>query len=317
MKSFDHKNSDDYQSNPYNVSKYGTFYNVFLIITLVIYSSVTFQLNLWKTDYIDQTILTVIGKLIITFGNILAISVWLVYILRQKKIVEIWNKLYKLVSYSKKCHYYEFVGDHYTYMIFFGNCFVCISIHAIGLIIYSSYVELLWVVPCTLSSWILIQYAISLNYIYQLYKNINNTIIKFGKIDPDIPLTILFGTKIALHESIIVDVANISYINMELYTICNEISNFYAIPTLLALIYFVMSTTFNIYFMILSIITTHGITVILIHIDTFLRFSIVAFDFIVLTTNVTKLKREVRLNYDCINVILRSKYFHKNFISDQ
>lgn len=279
--------------NPHEVSKLGIIYNVFLIITMVTYIAFGIALGLFDQDYVSSVIVTMIDTSLLSFGLIVLLIMWLIYTSQQRKIVNILNNLYNLHNRLKKCTRYKLEIDFWLYIITFSNIIICFTILILEILTALNYTAILWAIPFIMGSSVLMQYALSLNVIIQILKSINKAIFKLGNIDTEDKSETLFFSKVLIEESIIEDINILNYSHMKLSKICSEISNFYAIPTLLTIIYFVTTTTYNFYYMILALITNGDEFLLILCIDCGTWCLAILTEFAVLTTSITRITREV------------------------
>ncbi|XP_008551726.1 uncharacterized protein LOC103574128 [Microplitis demolitor] len=130
-------------------------------------------------------------------------------------------------------------------------------------------------------------------------------IIELGNINTEIELKTLFVTKSHLSHSITADFFNITHVNMKLCDICNKLSDFYAIPTLLAIIYFIASCTFYLYVLYISLTNdAQKFPCILVHILFAMSFFKITSNFIVLITCTARIKRELKKTAYFVHLIL-------------
>ncbi|XP_057334904.1 uncharacterized protein LOC130673747 isoform X2 [Microplitis mediator] len=290
----------NYHIYPFEVSKFGAIYNVVLIIIMFTYMSIGVILGQLDQDYIDSIIVKTIDKTLKLYGTILMLIVWLIYILQQKKIVDILNKLYQINNSLKSCKKYKFQNNYCIYIISFGNIIMCFSILLLEYLIDSVLTFLLWAAPFIVASSVLVQYALLINIIIQIFKSINATILKLGNINTGNKIKTVFFRKVLLEESIINDIDIINYYNLKLCELCSEISDFYALPTLLIAIYFITSSTYNLHFLIMSLITSSEEFLLAVYLLCSVWFLAIMIDFAVLTTSVTRITREFVKTSHCI-----------------
>ncbi|XP_008551027.1 uncharacterized protein LOC103573631 isoform X2 [Microplitis demolitor] len=151
----------------------------------------------------------------------------------------------------------------------------------------------LWMLPCTISSWVFTQYAMVLNFITQRFKSINKTILKIGKMDTESEPDTVLSKKITLSELIVNDIQIINYSDMKLCNICSETSDFYSLPALIAIIYFMAIAMFNLYYLFMAIVTNNFEEyTVLDAIESTATFLMTFNNFVALNTNVIRIKRE-------------------------
>ncbi|KAK0157836.1 hypothetical protein PV328_011526 [Microctonus aethiopoides] len=109
--------------------------------------------------------------------------------------------------------------------------------------------------PTYVCSWVLLQYSFALNALNERFTSLNKSLIKLGNISMKIPLQILFVKKIPLDHKVLSDIINIRLAYRILCEICDHVSDLFALPTLLGIIYFGSSTTYETYFILISFFT--------------------------------------------------------------
>ncbi|XP_008551699.1 gustatory receptor 68a [Microplitis demolitor] len=267
---------------------------------MVTYIAFGIALGLFDQDYVSSVIVTMIDTSLLSFGLIVLLIMWLIYTSQQRKIVNILNNLYNLHNRLKKCTRYKLEIDFWLYIITFSNIIICFTILILEILTALNYTAILWAIPFIMGSSVLMQYALSLNVIIQILKSINKAIFKLGNIDTEDKSETLFFSKVLIEESIIEDINILNYSHMKLSKICSEISNFYAIPTLLTIIYFVTTTTYNFYYMILALITNGDEFLLILCIDCGTWCLAILTEFAVLTTSITRITREFNDTSHCI-----------------
>lgn len=292
FKNDNHKNNQAY---PYTFSKYGFLYNIFLIFLLCAYIIITYIFNV-LVPASNSNLIKIVLTSVRLFGIIGAIVTWFVYIYHQKTIVNIANELYDVDNYLKICKYYSLERDYHTYYIFIGNILIYGGVFLLNLTLYFTLKMPLWMLPCTISSWVFTQYAMVLNFITQRFKSINKTILKIGKMDTESEPDTVLSKKITLSELIVNDIQIINYSDMKLCNICSETSDFYSLPALIAIIYFMAIAMFNLYYLFMAIVTNNFEEyTVLDAIESTATFLMTFNNFVALNTNVIRIKREVIL----------------------
>lgn len=281
---------------PNETSITGAFYNVFLIVALCVYIVVLQIYHLSAVEQLDSTITQIVGKSILIFGLVGVIAIWFIYIYYQKVIVEISNELYMLDNYLKRYKYYLSEKDFGVYFMFVGNFIIWTSLISLGAFTYFSETSLLWTIPHLISSWILIQYALILNFIIQRFRSLNKTILKLGKLNLDTEFETIFVSKIKIHESAVTDIMNINYANRKLCEICNQVADFYALPILIAIIYGMTTVIFSSYHIFMSFVTNnYGDFSYIVRIECSSIILMAFFNFVALISNAIRVTREVIL----------------------
>lgn len=273
-------------------SNYGYLINILLIVSLFTYFTILLILGLFSAA--NSKIVKIFELSYQFLGVITVIIVWVIYILYEKIIVNIVNTLKKIDNILKNCDCYKFENNYCMNISFLLNSLICTLFWLFGIFINVSIATPLWVIPSIISSWVLTQYALLLNNIYHRFKSINAMIIKLGNLSTEFELKTVFKSKTPLSKPIIRDITNINYVSMKLCQVCEDVENFYAIPTLLTSIYFIFSTIISLYLEISLINTSHiDLCAILIQISCSSWFSMVIINFITLVSNTVKTTREV------------------------
>ncbi|XP_057334262.1 uncharacterized protein LOC130673304 [Microplitis mediator] len=111
--------------------------------------------------------------------------------------------------------------------------------------------------------------------------------------DTENELDTVFSKKITVGESIVTDIEIINYTDMKLCNICSETSDFYSLPTLMAIIYFMAIAMFNLYYLFMAIVTNNFEEyTVLDAIESTATFLMTFNNFVALNTNVIRIKRE-------------------------
>lgn len=287
---FETNSNNNNKVYPFEVSTCGIVYGVLLIIITLIYGTVTCIFQQWNQNYFDLVVTNIVDSCLITFGIIVLIIVWTNYFLQQKTAVDVFNGLYNINKSLQNCKVYHLETDFWFYIICIGNFTMCFVIFTVEWFVIPKFAVPLWFVPLSISSCVLIHYTLLLNIIIQLLKSANKTILTLGNINiKTIETPVL--SKVLLQESVISDIITISCANVKLCEICRKIVDFYAIPTLCIIIYYVTSTTYHLYFTILYLIIKNDSFVIVL--DGVLWVLFIIFTCVALTTNVTRITREV------------------------
>ncbi|XP_057335944.1 uncharacterized protein LOC130674590 [Microplitis mediator] len=290
---------------PYEISITGAIYNIFLIFALCVYAIILHIYDFSAVERMDSIITKIVGKSIIAFGLIGVITIWFVYIFYQKVIVEIANEMYMLDNYLKRCKYYSLENDFCIYFIFGGNFIMYAGMFLLEIFTYFSVVTPLWTVPYLISSWILTQYALTLNFILKRFKSLNKTILKLGKINLESEFDTILVTKMKIHNSTVADIVNINDANRKLYEICNKVADFYALPLLIAIIYCTITAIFDFYYLFISFVTNKfGDFSSVIHIECSSSILMAFFDFVALISNAIRITREVKKTAPYIHLLL-------------
>ncbi|CAD6239870.1 GSCOCT00013871001.3-RA-CDS [Cotesia congregata] len=162
----------------------------------------------------------------------------------------------------------------------------------------------LWIVPCTISSYVLAQYALFLNIITQRFNSINKTILKFGNMDSDDELSTIFTDKITLCKPIVNDIENVNHANLELCNICNKMADFYTFPMLITVIYFMILSMMNLYFLIGATITQSDELTLFDAIESGATVLVAVNCFVALNINVVRVESELEETASCVHLLM-------------
>ncbi|CAG5080892.1 Protein of unknown function [Cotesia congregata] len=84
---------------------------------------------------------------------------------------------------------------------------------------------------------------------------INNIILKMGRLDTEMEIQTLSTPRVPLHESIIADIMDIiNYNHRKLFEISKKFSSYFAVSTIVAVIYFAASMIIELRYFILVLI---------------------------------------------------------------
>lgn len=306
------ENPDNNQVNLFEPSKYGSFYNILLATFLSTYCAMVLLLKLWSQNYVKSELVYKIDECLMSYGTLVLVVIWLNYVLQQKKMIIIANGLYSINNNLKSCDRFTFKSDCRFYILSIINFCLCFGIIVTECFVSGAYTAILWIGPFITSSWVLIQYTLLLNVISQFFESINVKILELADINTENYYQTALGSKVSLRDFAIKDINCISNAIMQLCDICDQVADFYAIPILLIIVYFVTSTTFNSYFMILSLVIATDNDLSKLFLDFGNWFLIVSLDLISLTSNVTRITREV---YHDIHSKSVSSFINERFFS--
>ncbi|XP_044588912.1 gustatory receptor 68a-like [Cotesia glomerata] len=165
--------------------------------------------------------------------------------------------------------------------------FLCFVLFVCELFVRKIYAEVLWFAPFIISSWVLMQYTLLLIIISQLFESINATILKFR----DLNRYQTINSKVLRQEFDVKDIYCINNAIMQLCDVCNQIADFYAIPTLLIIVYFITTTTYSIYYVILSVFLLKESDFMILSTVIGIWTFITVVDMVIVTLNVTRITR--------------------------
>ncbi|CAD6239862.1 GSCOCT00014159001.2-RA-CDS, partial [Cotesia congregata] len=250
------------------------------------------ELGLWKEEYIESELVDKIDICLMIYGTLLIVIVWLNYILQQKKIVTIVNKLYSIYYNLMICNRYTFKSDYCLYVFPLVNFFLCGSLVIVDMIKSGIYITSIWATPLIISSWVLMQYTILLNIIFQLLKCMSTKILELGDIDIENYYRTVLRSKVSLREFVIKDINFVKYAVMQLCDICDQIADFYAIPLLMIIVYTITRTIFDVYYLIVSLFLLDEFELFKLYFFVGILCLIIGFNLIVFTSNITRITRE-------------------------
>ncbi|CAD6239864.1 GSCOCT00014153001.2-RA-CDS, partial [Cotesia congregata] len=257
-----------------------------------VYCATIIIMGLWKEEYINSDLIDKIDVCLMSYGSLILVVTWLNYIIQQKKIVNIINRLYSINNNLKSCNTYTFKSDCRMHVVFMVHFILCFVLFVCELFVRKIYAEVLWFAPFIISSWVLMQYTLLLIIISQLFESINVKIIKFE----DLNRYQTINSKVLRQEFDIKDIYCINNAIMQLCDVCNQIADFYAIPTLLIIVYFITTTTYSIYYVILSVFLLKESDFMILSTVIGIWTFITVVDMVIVTLNVTRITREVSLN---------------------
>ncbi|XP_057320418.1 uncharacterized protein LOC130664493 [Microplitis mediator] len=287
----------------FNISYIGLSYNILLSLGIIIYGFYRiFDKSLAQAS--DKSpLLSVILKMI--FITILCASLLpLIYIIRQKKLISVNNRFKNIDRVLNKCANYEIQNNRVNDFIFIANLLItyCLII-TVSFFYYPARRVFFRNIPTVISGGVIIQYAMILNRVDKRFKSINSTISKLVKFKSNAtqPQILFLTYKVLSRESFFNDIENLKYAYMELWEMCQDIGDFYGVPILIAMFCFAVKTIITVYTIILSLFD-----VLTIHIEwpvdsTCLLWII--FLFIVLTSSITKIKKQNKKLGRTINLL--------------
>ncbi|XP_057320419.1 putative gustatory receptor 28b [Microplitis mediator] len=276
-----------------NVSYVGSCYNILLVLVIVslniyiIYDILPVQVDFHLTLRIAQIKLS--------FVLLLCASIIpLIYIFRQKLLINVLNRFENLDKKLNKCADYKAENNYTNYLIFTINFVVSVCIIIMREIYYMS-LKKVFIISFSyfIGSFVIIQYTMLLNMIKTRFTNINSTLLRLGTSESKISLS---------RASVLDDIGRIKRAYVELCEMSENISNFYGFVMLIVIIVFVVRNLFNLYYAILVLIHIE-IVDIKIHIcAVFFLWS--SFLFTVLATHVTKTVKQNKKTARIINLLM-------------
>lgn len=313
-------NADNEETTVLYASYYGMSYNMVLVVIACAVNNYLSNLlpQLFTSEVYGSAVVPwTVAMGLIFVGNLTVISVWIHFIIWQKTIVAIANRLIYINKALKKYNNHNFEDENRDIGLFIITLSITVYLSVMELTEFNSYFALLYVVPSVLCCWLLLQYTIILILMTQIFRILNKTLLKFGSISTQIKFHILFVTKISIRQTIAMDIIIIRRIHKILCEICHEISNFFGFPVLLVVIYFSGSCIFISFFILITfLVNIPGMTnIIRINASSWLLMEL--FYLVVLTASVTKLTKEVRFNllmslYQLMIKHIFLKIFHRS-----
>ncbi|EGI69737.1 hypothetical protein G5I_01644 [Acromyrmex echinatior] len=243
-------------SYTFQYSKLGIVYNVVLSSLMIVsnYMSIPDVLN---DDYYAKTKLTVSIELLQTvLGALVTCAIFISYCIDQKFLVRIANRLI-IIEQEIDRLYYPLRRQH----IFYITIIVCIL--KICLLILLLFTENLafhtgpvsWltdVLPTFYVGWLLIQYFLLVMVIQTDFADVNRAIQSLTKINaPDLRLQSLYQTRrIVVNNSTVHQLLQLRDVHCHLCEISEDVSSFYSLPVLFAIIFFFLMLVHNGYYLL-------------------------------------------------------------------
>ncbi|XP_044587506.1 uncharacterized protein LOC123267078 [Cotesia glomerata] len=287
-------NQNGNQESLAKVSKYGSLYNILLIIILPAYLAMEIILAEGKDEKRNSNLVRTVQIYLQYYGILVIVGIWLNYVMQQKKIVNIVNGLWRIDNNLMGCNRYTCKSECRLYIIPLINFFLCGCQSGFHISFCGIHIASLWITPLIIGSWVLIECTLLLNIIFQLFESIDAKILDLGGIN-DINEENFYQTinlKVLLKESDIKDINCINFSIMQLCEIFDQIRDFYAIPTLMIIIYFITSTTFALYVTIVELFF-NKLEFPMFGLDITTWILIIVFNVVVFTSNVTRITRKL------------------------
>lgn len=234
-------------------SNIGSLYNIFLTIFVTTSGFYAFHHRSLIQGEHDALLTVSTVRLMEYFAILKSSVVFLIYTLRQKKMISMINGINN-VDYRLEKYGWNISGDDVIInMIFVINLFLCVFIVALEWYILSFSEALMRCFPTTLFCWFLVQYTIIVDVINKRFKFINLCIAKLGSLkeNSELPQRV-FITKLSfLHESVIFNVINLKRAYNNLCEICRVVADFYGLMFLGIILHNGAVTIFILYFTLL------------------------------------------------------------------
>ncbi|XP_074105944.1 uncharacterized protein LOC141531817 [Cotesia typhae] len=278
--------------NLYNVSYVGTYYNILLIFFLIVLGVYELFNRSLSNDYPGKLMPLIMVKVV--FLTILCASVIpLLYIIRQRKLINIYNRLKFVDKLLKKCDNHKLKYDYTNDVFFIANLLTTVFL---VIILQLWYIEAHRVffenIPTVIGGGVMIQYAMLLNSVENRFKSINLIISKFSliKSNHDYPQVFSVTEKVLKRESVLYNIDNIKAAYVELYGMCHDAADFYGVLILITILCFAERVIYCVYLCVLTILKVQGFHVP--WIVMILRLIWIVFIFLAFTSSVTTIKKQ-------------------------
>ncbi|CAD6238047.1 GSCOCT00013866001.3-RA-CDS [Cotesia congregata] len=228
-------------------SHIGSVYNMLIIIIILVLNYYSFFDKIYSS-YFYQSKVGIITMSIIFGSNLCAVMILLVYIIRQKFLVRVLNRIMYL---DKRLNVREHEMKHTVYYIlFFVNLFIFTVIHFLMILQFPTLTSVLirYVHSMTVFG-VILQYSLILSMINKRFKVIQSRILNFKKVKRN-----MFGAEVLVsHQTVINNIDNLKSSYYALFEICQDVENFYGLPILFSILAIVVKAIFMVYFMISEI----------------------------------------------------------------
>ncbi|XP_074115496.1 uncharacterized protein LOC141538096 isoform X2 [Cotesia typhae] len=257
-----------------------------------------------RKDQADSAFATTVGDNVHILGIVATTSIWLFFMVRQKLMIRIINKLEISSSMLQRCELYNFRDNHAIYWILLSNFLVTTYLVVLEILVYKPILVPIRLIPALIHSWVLMQYSLLLDIVIKQFESIQSTILKLGDVDSDIKLHTLFVTNVPLRKQITHEITKIRDVHRKMFNITEMISNFYGSPILVTIMYFGVSSVCYLYFIILSLFANNKgeITV------NYYSFSswilIMVYGFVVLTSKVGRAIAQTEKTAHAVHLLL-------------
>ncbi|XP_057334109.1 putative gustatory receptor 28b [Microplitis mediator] len=238
------------QNNVCKFSYFGTFYNVLLIIVMILITLYSSYYERLAVNRIDSLLSKRTISSIETVAVLVALVYLSVYIFRQKLMIGVFNRLKIVDSKLQKCAIYSSENDISLHIIFILNLLLCSSL----MVYCAQRLSLLDIIikctPTVISTWLIIQYTMLLNMINKRFKSINYTIGKIIEVykTENRPETVCISRTTLFRGSLIHDINNVKYAYIKLCESCEALGDFFGFSVLTVLIFVGAGSVFVAYF---------------------------------------------------------------------
>ncbi|CAD6238050.1 GSCOCT00013865001.3-RA-CDS [Cotesia congregata] len=228
-------------------SHIGSVYNMLIIIIILVLNYYSFFDKIYSS-YFYQTKVGIMTMAIMFASNLCVILILLVYIIRQKILVRVFNRFMDL---DKRLNVREHEMKYSVhYILFFVNLFIFTAIHILLILQFPTLTSVLirYVHSMTVFG-VILQYSLILIMINKRFKVIQSRILNFKKVKRN-----MLGPEVLVsHQTAMNNIDNLKSTYYALFKICQKVENFYGLPILFSILAIVVKAIFMVYFMISEI----------------------------------------------------------------
>ncbi|KAG8035216.1 hypothetical protein G9C98_001706 [Cotesia typhae] len=225
-------------------SRIGSVYNM-LIITIIILVNYYNLFHIPNSSLFHRTKIRIITMPIGLTGNLLIVLIILLYIIRQKFLVRVLNRI---MSLDNRLNVREHEMKHTVYYIlFFINTVIFMVIHIIMTPQFPTKILILFrfLLDMTVAG-VILQYSLILNMINKRFRIIQSRILNFEKVKRNI-----LGPEVLVSlQTAVNNIDNLKSIYYTLFEICQDVENFYGLPILFSIIVIFMRAVIMMYYVI-------------------------------------------------------------------
>ncbi|XP_044585322.1 uncharacterized protein LOC123265595 [Cotesia glomerata] len=280
------------QEDLLNVSYVGAYYNVLLIFLLIVLGICELFSGSLSDDYPGKLMPLIMVEVL--FITILCASVIpLLYIIRQKKLINIYNRFKFVDKLLQKCENHKLKYDYTNDVIFVINLLATIwCIIIVDVWNFPAHRVFFENLPTVIGGGVMIQYAMLLNMVENKFRSIDLIISKFSlaKSNDNYPQIFSVTQKVLTRESILYNIDNLKSTYIELYGMCHDAADFYGVPILITILCFAERVIYCVYLCILTLLKVKGFYVSWLVV--ILRLIWIVFVFLVFTSSVTTIKKQ-------------------------
>ncbi|CAD6222042.1 GSCOCT00014052001.2-RA-CDS [Cotesia congregata] len=285
-------------------SLYGAAYNILLIIIWIIYNVYSSLIVVYEKKKFESLITKTVAMNLIIFSMVSPIFMWIFYLVHQRIIITVINKLMHIDKTLHRYSAYLSIKNNAVFLIFLTN-FVLYNCYVISLMCaHPMIVVPIRSIPSLISSLILIQYSMILDAFYKQFNNINLIILQLSGVNPNIELQKLFVSKMPLRRPIRGDIDHLNRFHAELCDMCGKVSKFYGLPVLLTILYFSAASILLLYYIFIFFSNPLTRFQVFLYLGDAAVFSIMIFGFIVMTFSVNRVIKESKKTSFMVHLIL-------------